>query len=301
MFATVAIAGLLSAIAILGAVIWLSVSTASVPSALPTSSLSPRPLAYREVPLERGIAHVLLVPAEGEYVVTPAIAPGLVTVAEFAEDTGAIAVLNGGFFDPNNQQTTSFVIRAGEVIADPAQNSRLTENPDLKPYLDAILNRSEWRRYECDGDRRYDIAFRSDPVPPNCTLLDALGGGPQLVPEQTDEAEAFVAYRDGQTIRDALGRDRPNARTAIGITNSGDLLWVVAAQTPEFAPQSGALLSELATLMQNLGAVRALNLDGGSSAGMTYDHTLYLGKLDGQGEAIERPIKSVLLLQRESD
>ncbi|MEO1132785.1 MAG: phosphodiester glycosidase family protein, partial [Cyanobacteria bacterium J06639_1] len=210
-----------------------------------------------------------------------------------------IAALNGGFFDPNNQQTTSHVIRAGEVLADPARNSRLTGNSDLESYLDAILNRSEFRRYDCDGDRRYDIAFHSDPVPEGCSLRDALGGGPQLLPERTDDIEAFVAYADGQKIRDALGSDRPNARTAIGITASGDLLWVVAAQTPAFAPQSGASFANLAELMRDLGAVRALNLDGGSSASMTYGDELYLGRLDSQNRAIERPVKSVLLLQKE--
>lgn len=273
---------------------------ASVPEITASPQPAPRPLRYRDIPLERGTAHVLQIPADGTWVVTPAIAPGLRSVSQFAEDTGAIAVLNGGFFDPNNQQTTSFVIKAGEVLADPARNARLSGNPELAPYLDAILNRSEFRRYDCAGDRRYDITPHSDPVPANCTLLDALGGGPQLLPELTDETEAFVAYAGGQRIRDALGRDSRNARTAIGITASGDILWVVAAQASDLSPQSGASFPELATLLQELGAHKALNLDGGSSSGMYYEGTSYFGKFDGQAQPIERPVKSVLLLRESS-
>ncbi|MEO0852224.1 MAG: hypothetical protein AAFY15_01795, partial [Cyanobacteria bacterium J06648_11] len=164
--------------AVASAIAWVAFSTPSAPVNPPGPGL--RPLQYREVLLTRGIAHVLIIPAESEYIVTPAVAPELATVTEFATETEAIAVLNGGFFDPNNQQTTSHVIHAGNVLADPAQNLRLTGNPALEPYLAAILNRSEFRQYDCAGDRRYDIALHTDPVPAPCTLLDALGAGPQL-------------------------------------------------------------------------------------------------------------------------
>ncbi|MEM6447128.1 MAG: phosphodiester glycosidase family protein [Cyanobacteria bacterium P01_D01_bin.123] len=280
-----------------GAAAWMRQLAADTPQAETQPYPSPRPLQYRDIPLERGVARVLHVPADSRWIVEPAIAPGLLAVRQFAEESGAIAVLNGGFFDPTNQQTTSYIIRDGEVVADPAENARLTENPDLAPYLSAILNRSEFRSYVCNGDRRYDIALRNDPVPIGCELRHALGGGPQLLPELTDEEEAFVAYAGEQRVRDALGRDFRNARTAIGITQSGDLIWVVAAQQAESAPQSGASLLELADVMRELGAFKAMNLYGGSSSSMSYDGVLHFGRLDSQGQPIERAVKSVLLLR----
>lgn len=291
----------------LGFVLLLSCSSArevtlsgTVPEGkLASETLSPPAPAVEhqvyDLPASR--VHVLLIPAQSPVTVRVAVSPQLQLVEDFAANSGAIALLNAGFFDPQNQETTSYVTQNGAIAANPEQNERLVNNPDLTPYLPQILDRSELRRYECGSRVRYDIVRHHHPVPADCRLTDAVGGGPQLLPEITLESEGFTDFANGTLIRDAIGSRQRNARTAVGITAEGDLLWVMAAQKPEALPNSGMSLTELAEFMQTLGAVQALNLDGGSSSGFYYEDESFYGRLDAEGNPVARPVKSVLLLQ----
>lgn len=258
-------------------------------------------ITYVTRELERATAHILTVPTA--YSVAVAVADALSPVATIAQQTEAAAALNAGFFDPQNGQTTSYITLDGEQVGDPQQNLRLMENPDLAPYLSQILNRSEFRRYRCEteggngaGDRpiRYAIAPHDAPSPKDCRLVDSVGGGPRLLPELTSIEEGFVAVVGGARVRDALGETQPNARSAVGITAAGDILLVMVAQSPELQP-SGLTLAELAGLMRDLGAVDALNLDGGSSTTLYYRGQAYFGRWS-EGQPVERPVKSALVV-----
>ena len=118
-----------------------------------------------------------------------------------------------------------------------------------------------------------------------------------MLPAITATEEGFWAENQGKVIRDAIALKQRNARTAIGITLSGDLLWVMAAQKKELGQNSGLSLPELADFMRSQGVQEALNLDGGSSSGMYYQGKIFLGKLTAKGEPVVRSIKSVLLLR----
>ena len=87
----------------------------------------------------------------------------------------------------------------------------------------------------------------------------ALGGGPQLLRDGAVEVT-------GSTERfqpDVLFGRAP--RTAVGVTAAGELLLVVAdGRDPSVS--RGLTLEELAELMRDLGAVTAMNLDGGGSS-----------------------------------
>ena len=246
--------------------------------------------------LPRSLIHVLHIPAEARLRVTPALASEVDTLASFVATTGAIAAVNGGFFDPVNQKTTSYVVLNGEIVADPAQNERLVTNPEMIPYLDRILDRSEFRQYQCRQAMRYAIAVHSEPVPEGCQLQTALGAGPRLLPELTLVAEGFAETIDGEIVRDAIGSTQPNARTAVGITDRGDVVLVMSAQLPETPLDSGLSLLEVAEFMKTLGVVDAMNLDGGSSASLYYQGQTYYGRVDELGNPIQRPVKSVLLV-----
>ena len=245
-------------------------------------------ISYKSRKLSHGTAHIVSIPA-GQFRVTPALSASTEPLEDFAKRDGAIAAINGGFFDPENRQSTSFVVLNEQVIADPRQNDRLMQNPTLSPYLDKILNRSEFRSCQCGDTIAYQIRQHQDPIPAGCRSLSALGGGPRLLPDRTDQAEGFVDRTKG---RDALGSDQPNARTAIGLTHDGTIIWVMVAQTPDVA-DSGASLSELAELMKSLGVETAMNLDGGSSSALYYQGKTIYGKLDKTGKPIQRPVKSV--------
>lgn len=133
----------------------------------------------------------------------------------------------------------------------------------------------------------YLIALRDD-----ANLLEMLPIGTQLTNAQTTQPASFDRYphilaagplllQNSQIVLDALAeRFNPYfakgraSRSAIGITKTGTLLLVIVR--PD-ATGRGATLRETAQLMQQLGAVNALNFDGGSSA------SLYLG-----GQLIDR-------------
>lgn len=242
--------------------------------------------------------HTVTVPHNSNYTVIPAVEGKLTPLTDFATlERGIIAAINGGYFDPKNEQTTSYIVKESRIVVDPRLNARLIDNPDLKPYLGKILNRAEFRRYLCGSEIQYDIQLHSAPILPNCTLKDVLGAGPGLLPTDTSIAEAFIAYQNGEKIRDAIGSDRPNARSAIGITKDGDVILAMVAQHPDYPLDSGISIPELSDFLASLGVIKAMNLDGGSSASLYYQGDTHYGKVDREGNIIKRPIKSVLLVR----
>ncbi len=244
------------------------------------------------------IIHTVIVPHD-RYLVIPAVESHLTHLTDFATKHGAIAAINGGYFDPKNQKTTSYIIQQATIVADPRTNERLIDNFDLRPYLGKILNRTEFRRYLCDNATEYDIVLHSAPIPPHCQLQDALGGGPALLPKDTAVVEGFIAYKDGKLIRDAIGINSLNARSAVGITQDGDIVLAMAAQRSDLPTSSGISLSDLADFLSTLGVTKAMNLDGGSSAALYHQDDVVYGRIDKEGNRIKRPIKSVLLVKKQ--
>ncbi len=233
--------------------------------------------------------HIVKIPVGHHFVIEPAIAKEVSPVSVF--NRNAIAVINAGFFDPANQKSTSHVTIDRKPVARPQDNDRLTQNPKLKPYLPQIFNRSEFRRYQCGSEFRYGITNHSDSVPKDCQLVDALGAGPQLLPTLTAKEEGFW---DPAAGRDAIGYHQPNARSAIALTAAGEVLLVMVEQQRS---GGGLSLPQLASVLKELGAVSALNLDGGTSSALVYDGKIFLGKRDEDGNAIGRSVKSVLVVK----
>jgi exopolysaccharide biosynthesis protein len=273
----------------------------------PASRLSAPKIQYKSVTGPNYMAHMLLIPSQEQHQLVPAISETTALLASFVpkmstplkdQPPQVEAVINGGFFDPVNQKSTSYVVLNGKTVADPQQNPRLMDNPDLALYIGKILNRSEFRCYRCGGTTRYDITFHRDPIPSGCQLVASLGAGPQLLPKDTSAQEGFLDYANGVVIRDAIGHDQPNARTAIGITRDRHILWVMVAQKNNQSSPSGMSLPELANFMKQQGVEKALNLDGGSSSSFHHNGKTIYGKLDAQGNPVRRPVKSVLLVQR---
>jgi Phosphodiester glycosidase len=248
-----------------------------------------QPLSYRTQTLDRrAIAHIVTIPNDRRYQVKPALSSIVQTVDQLTQT--ALVGINAGFFDPSNQQTTSHIVINQVNVANPQTNSRLVDNPKLKPYLNQIFDRSEFRRYNCQDQTQYRIQRHSQPGLPNCQLIDAIGAGPALLPELTAEPEAFL---DPTTGRDPIGINQPNARSAIGITADQQILLVMVAQT---AIGGGITLPDLAKLMQSLGAVQALNLDGGTSSAIFYQNQLIYGKRNQSHQPEGRPVKSAIVV-----
>jgi exopolysaccharide biosynthesis protein len=290
---------------LIGLSLILSSCTPKPPKATFTTSPTSKPeIQDKSYTLKSSIIHTLRIPASSHFIVTPAISPKLDSLESFAQKHNALGAINGGFFDPENGKSTSHIIVQGQQVADPRTNDRLISNPNLATYLPKILNRSEFRRYRCGSSWHYDITLHTAPTRSDCQLVDALGGGPGLLPLNLVE-EGFLAVANGETIRDALGSSQSNARSAVGIigdntTSKGDryIIFVMVAQKPE-SPNSGMSLQALADFMKTLGVEKAINLDGGSSSALYYKGKTIHGKIDEKGNPSQRPVKSVLLIQSE--
>ena len=103
----------------------------------------------------------------------------------------------------------------------------------------------------------------------------ALGGGPLLLKDRKVVLDAAA-----EKFSPAFIRERA-ARSAFGRTNTGNLLMVTVHPA---IGRGGATLLDMVQIMQQLGAIDALNFDGGSST------TLHLGGLGGQ--ILDRPSRS---------
>ena len=247
-------------------------------------------------------ANVLVVSLASDALIAVALSDELEPVETFAAGESSQYVINGGFFDPQNGKTTSYLTVNGKTVGDPANNKRLVQNPDLQQYLPQILNRSEFRVYHCESSgvssdsQQYDITFHDAALPASCEVESAVGAGPQLLPEDTSAIEGFTDYKGKELIRDAIGSMQPNARSAVGIhANGGVYLFMVEKN----ANSSGMTLAELAEFARSIGIVKLLNLDGGSSSSL-YIHDdirgdqTYSGLSDADGNPIHRPVKSVI-------
>jgi len=193
----------------------------------------------------------------------------------------ASASVNGAFFNLSNGESTSYLTVSGQILCDPHNNKALTENPKLKPFLETIYKRSEFRILkDKNGKVQLGIAPHFAPVSQGQTILHAIQAGPRLLPNLTDKEEAFVRTEADGKVVDSIGVNKPAARTAVGITKNGQqvlLLCVASKRQDEFS--SGLTLAELADLMKKLGCIEALNLDGGTSTTMSAklsDETIHM-------------------------
>ncbi|MBD3275101.1 MAG: phosphodiester glycosidase family protein [Candidatus Marinimicrobia bacterium] len=154
--------------------------------------------------------------------------------------TGAIAAVNGSFFDMKNGGSVVFLQSDSELID--------TTEADAPPFITAGAV-----GVDLDGDML--IIDQRDQWSQTDSLEDILVTGPMLLDGgQTVESDEI----DFNLTR--------HPRTAIGITRESILLAVtVDGRTAQAA---GMSIPELAEFMQRLGCVDAINLDGGGSTTM---------------------------------
>ena len=158
------------------------------------------------------------------------------TVSDFAAKTNAIVAINGDYFDPQ-VQPIGLSMGACGVWSKGAVISR-------KQGLIAV------------GKRR--AAIQRNTMNVERWMSGAISGWPMLV-------------EDCQVLDPLPGSDHftraPHPRTAVGLSRDNRTMYfVVADGRREGIP--GPTLPELARLLQELGACRAMNLDGGGSSAM---------------------------------
>ena len=178
-----------------------------------------------------------------------------------------LAAVNGGYFNLSDGVSASYVTLGGKVAADPTQNKALTGNLRLQKYLPQIFDRSELRVLKNEKDKGiiYQICAHGAALPAGSKLLDALQGGPALLPHLTASAEAFLRKEGDGSLSDSIGVKRTAARTAVGITAEGRIVIISCAGPKQDEFSSGLNLADVAQLLARLGCVQAINFDGGTS------------------------------------
>ncbi len=120
------------------------------------------------------------------------------------------------------------------------------------------------------------VVLNSAPSNPKiASAFYAIGGGPLLLKDRQVVLDAAAEKFSAAFIKERA------ARSAIGRLSNGNLLIVSVQPT---LGRGGPTLTEMTQIMQQLGAIDALNLDGGSST------TLHLGGFGGY--ILDRPSRS---------
>jgi hypothetical protein len=116
-------------------------------------------------------------------------------------------------------------------------------------------------------------------------VTQAMGGGPWLVQDGKVSVDAAQEGFDDSFTND------PNPRTAIGQTASGKVLLVTVDGRQQLS--KGVSLAQMAEIMRGLGAVNAINFDGGGSTTMAAEG-MVVNSPSGSGE--ERPVADMMLV-----
>ena len=182
------------------------------------------------------------------------------TTSSYTRQTGAIIGVNAGFFGPVVDAEGVAMDAAGFVVAD-----GVIASPALVPSQDSAVVRA----VVCFKARHVII---EDVQACPSQYREGIAAGPRLL-------------RGGIVASDPSNVSR-HPRTALGISARGDRVWLVVTDGRQTGYSEGATLAEMAELLQGLGAVNAINLDGGGSSAMIYnDPALGLRQLN-------RPIQS---------
>ncbi len=234
---------------------------------------------------EKGI-HMVKINNAPDFTIEPVVTKELTAAKDlFNQDKKMRALINAGFFDPNNGKTISYIVKNKKIIEDPMQNEALISNAELKPHLNKILNRGEFRVLMCENNTlKYDISYHNDEVEPSCKIKHSIQAGPILDERMDLEKEYFIEKdNNGEIVRDSIGTTKKLTRTAIGIDGIDVYLFIVTDKHP-------MTIEELSNFMTKKGMKKALAFDGGSSTSFENGAVSITSKGDNQG----RKVKSFL-------
>ncbi len=211
--------------------------------------------------------YIIRIPKERNANIRPYVAKSLTFNKDVFAKTGAELVVNGGYFDPNNKKTSSYVVIDKKVVLDPTTNQSLMNNTSIKPYLNLVLNRTEFRVLDCHGKTKYDIAAHNAKAPFRCEIKHSIQAGPMIYPDLRLSREYFVTKdENGKVTRDSITALKKCARTAIGIKD-GDVYIIIANIYHKLT------LPGLYKVCEDLGLEKAMNFDGGGSTSLNYKGT----------------------------
>ncbi len=166
--------------------------------------------------------------------------------SEMAQKHGAVAAVNGSFFDMDKHFPICYLRINGVNIGENTPGKD-TVNRKYYQYGTLCMEKDSVLILKTDSSRRWEDAL---PYP------DIMTAGPLLIYHDT-----LQHMRDDRTFV----TQRHN-RTAVGIREDGTILLLVA--DGRFKEAEGLSLTELQQILRWLGCRDALNLDGGGSTTM---------------------------------
>lgn len=182
-----------------------------------------------------------------------------VTLNQLVEDSGAVAGINGGLYNSNNNsggRPYGVIVSGGKI-----QYNKPNEYPGLvligftEEHLLQIIDISDMNTAQVE-----ELVDREK-------IRDAV----TFQEEASDSNNHFVQLIINNEARDMSGRGSGlNPRTAIGQRADGAVLMFVTDGRGK-SGHLGASSGDLIAVMQEFGAVNAANLDGGSSSCMYYN------------------------------
>lgn len=205
---------------------------------------------------------------------------GRETTSSFAYDEGACVVLNAGYFrmDLNPSMPIGLLMVDSSLIQEPTPS--VLRDDVSYPVARAAIG--------IDSTGVADIAWVAladsglvsvDPPPANAIgrpvdsidfssasvwhVEDAVSGGPSLIADGTLRITIDEEVFFGSSIPDV------HPRSAVGITAEGDILLLVVDGRQSIS--RGVDLNQLAKILLDLGAIEAMNLDGGGSSALVVD------------------------------
>ncbi|MGV3539031.1 MAG: phosphodiester glycosidase family protein [Rufibacter sp.] len=221
----------------------------------------------------------------------------------------AYVAINGGFFSGNT--SLSYIAQDGAVLSPNIKSFNRDFNGTATPYYPTRGAFGILANNTPDVAWIYSVDAANTTYSYTAPSPNRLGEAPQPAPTATSPAGAAlwapttgiggapVLVQNGvKMITDAeelisVDNTSRRARTAIGYTAAKKLILLVV-EGGNAGVSEGATLSELADIMVSLGAVEALNLDGGGSSSMVVKGNTTILPSDGA----ERAMPSALILKQ---
>lgn len=216
------------------------------------------------------------------------------TVTTLANRHGAAAAINGGFWKLNGDPAGALKINHtwfGTPIKPRGAIGWSIINH--KVLMDRIL--TNYSLVECPDGSQIEVIPVSNPLLTTSEEWNGLehivGGTPLLV----HNGCLVEDFKPEQTTESFLVNKHP--RTAIGIKNNGDWVFVVV-DGRFYGFLGGMTMKELSQFMLDLGCVEALNLDGGGSSTMVIEGKVInepCGKIKEEGKYVEAVSDAILI------
>lgn len=164
-------------------------------------------------------------------------------LGSIAKRSGAIAAINGTFFDAYNEGASKvpygYIISGGKMLKNGAGERRTVFAYDRNLLAELIPG------------TEFAARFQSG------TIEGALQAGPRLLVNGKVALDvAAEGFRDPKILTGG------GARSALGLTRDHKLILLTTG---------GATIPQLAEIMKQAGAYQAMNLDGGASSGLFYN------------------------------